>query len=328
MRRVARIGDAADPSSTTTRLPCSSELPAMPTLELLETLTPRAAHRDRSPSRRGPRLRRDRGPARVLGERHPKRVSRGLAAMRAQLQNRGGLMSDPVRELKQRASARPRIGRLTQTNRGHAASPCTFFWQLRHWRSSALLALVVTTPWASSPGFMERAEAALAPAGDSSITGWWRPRSPRTSAARSRGPDRDLDRPERRTGSAPFEPPIPSPDADERALVCSPGTAGSRSSEPRRRFAAAAPVRAAERGSLGTLPLLGIPFDPDFVTDLRTAIATGRAHHEGMTELDGRMVERIRLDSPRPPLLGPVGLRGRDPRPLSLVREEWPPDSP
>ena len=38
------------------------------------------------------------------------------------------------------------------------------------------------------------------------------------------------------------------------------------------------------------------PLDP--AADLRAAISTGRAHDEGKTELDGRTVERVRIDPP------------------------------
>ena len=37
---------------------------------------------------------------------------------------------------------------------------------------------------------------------------------------------------------------------------------------------------------------------PDPVTELRDAISAGRAHLEGRTQLDGRTVERIRIDHP------------------------------
>jgi len=39
-------------------------------------------------------------------------------------------------------------------------------------------------------------------------------------------------------------------------------------------------------------------FPPNPVADLREAIKAGRAHDEGKTELDGRTVERIRIDPP------------------------------
>ena len=46
-----------------------------------------------------------------------------------------------------------------------------------------------------------------------------------------------------------------------------------------------------------------IPYDP--VTMLREAISAGHAHHDGTTQLDGRTVERIRID-PRPAVRFPA----------------------
>jgi hypothetical protein len=37
------------------------------------------------------------------------------------------------------------------------------------------------------------------------------------------------------------------------------------------------------------------------VRELRAAISTGRAYDEGKTTLDGRTLERVRIDPPRPP---------------------------
>jgi hypothetical protein len=64
---------------------------------------------------------------------------------------------------------------------------------------------------------------------------------------------------------------------------------------------------------------------PDPVTELRQAISAGRAHLEGRTQLDGRTVERIRIDSPSEcfdPDAGCASYAYVDPETFNLVRTE------
>ena len=64
---------------------------------------------------------------------------------------------------------------------------------------------------------------------------------------------------------------------------------------------------------------------PDPVTELREAISAGRAHLEGRTQLDGRTVERIRIDSTYAcfdPDAGCASYAYVDPETFNLVRTE------
>ncbi len=64
---------------------------------------------------------------------------------------------------------------------------------------------------------------------------------------------------------------------------------------------------------------------PDPVTELREAISAGRAHLEGRTQLDGRTVERIRIDAPSvcfDPNAGCASYAYVDPETFNLVRTE------
>jgi hypothetical protein len=182
------------------------------------------------------------------------------------------------------------------------------------------IALFVSTPWQSSPGFLEKAQAALVanPAtilhykSQSTTTSqspqctvtsgsneiWIDQASPHRYRAIARGFDLDdcssrppsefageLDSP--RGGVIVFEPP------------------STLRAEPMRRVV--------------------LPIDP--VSILRGAISAGWAHHEGRTMLDGRMVERIRIDPP-PNCLGPACPRKAhytyvDPETFYPVQEEY-----
>jgi hypothetical protein len=64
---------------------------------------------------------------------------------------------------------------------------------------------------------------------------------------------------------------------------------------------------------------------PDPVTELRKAISAGRAHLEGRTQLDGRTVERIRIDFPSECFDRDAGCASYayvDPETFNLVRTE------
>ena len=85
-----------------------------------------------------------------------------------------------------------------------------------------------------------------------------------------------------------------SAEGDPRALVCSrPPTAeygGTLDADGTLVYVPPNKLRAAGMFQFG------IPPDP--VTQLRESIRAGTAHDEGRTQLDGRMVERIRIDPP------------------------------
>ncbi len=162
---------------------------------------------------------------------------------------------------------------------------------------AAAVALLFTAPWSNSPGFLERAQAALTPPAGMILHEKWEVTSTSTDPACTvtRGPNEIwIDQAPSHTFRALLGdfPPDPA-GADPRAIVCASGTAS-------------------EFG--GTLdPTYTLRFEPpntlspsaiqfahplDAVTELREAIAEGYAHDEGKTKLVGRTVERIRIDSP------------------------------
>jgi len=148
-------------------------------------------------------------------------------------------------------------------------------------------ALFVSTPWKSSPGFLERAQAALTPpAGTVLHMKWQSTATAADSSCTVTHPPSEvwIDQmpPRRYRGRLGYVPPDSQ---DPRTLAC-----GS-----------AAPLEVG--GTLDTQeegpssePRFAGP--PDLVAMLRGAISDGRAHDEGTTELGGRTVERIRVDPP------------------------------
>ena len=207
-------------------------------------------------------------------------------------------MSDPVRELKQEllfAAER----RLADTSRSHsrrnrvllAAAALTV---------SALVTLVVSAPWTSSPGFLQQAEAALTGPAASILHYRWE--MTRTSTefgcTVSTGPHEtwiDQRAPHRFRAIVPLGPPwLQFAGSSRRTFVCADwGTVeigGNLGAFRMLRFVP--PNTVIESG--GLIPVT----DPvaSLRDVMRAAITEGRAHHEGKTELDGRVVERIRID--------------------------------
>lgn len=218
-------------------------------------------------------------------------------------------MSDPVSDLKQELVA------AALRQQGHAPARAS----RRRWRGhpgrnrltltaatlaiATAVALLFTAPWSSSPGFLARAEAALTPPAGTVLHMKWETTSTWTrrfcTVTRSQG-EVWID------GAPPHSyrlllNDLPDPaNADPRALGCSSGTAseygGTYRSEPDG-------LRFVPPNTL-TVAQLRFRFPLDPAADLREAISTGRAHDEGKTQLDGRTVERIRIDPPSacPPL--------------------------
>jgi hypothetical protein len=172
---------------------------------------------------------------------------------------------------------------------------------------AAATALFLSTPWSSSPGFLERAEAALATPDNSILHMKWEVTSsvshPRCSVTRPNEMWIDQERPH--TYRAILEDPPPA-GADARSLACSSGT--------RREVGGTvdptcSPAEQANCTTMDTLELespttlrestLQFVLPPDPVAMLREAIRSGSAHHEGKTTLHGRTLERIRIDGPR-----------------------------
>jgi hypothetical protein len=167
--------------------------------------------------------------------------------------------------------------------------------------------LFLSTPWSSSPGFLERAEAALATPDDTILHMKWEVTSsvtdPRCSV--TRGPNEMwIDQQPPHAYRAILEDPPPA-GSEPLSLACS--------SAKRREVGgivdpACSPAEQADCTTLDTLEFeppatlrestLQFVLPPDPVAMLREAIRSGNVHHEGNTELNGRTVERLRIDGP------------------------------
>jgi hypothetical protein len=149
-------------------------------------------------------------------------------------------------------------------------------------------ALFISTPWSNSPGFLARAQAALTPRAGMILHEKWEATTMSTDPACRVTHGRseiwiDETPPFRYRALANDFPP----------LACSSGTAaelgGTLDTQETLMFV--------PPNTLSVSPWRVVqPVDP--VTDLREAIDAGRAHHEGTTQLNGRTVERIRIDRP------------------------------
>jgi hypothetical protein len=206
-------------------------------------------------------------------------------------------MSDPVTELKhellaaaewQHAPASVRTGRrkrlvLAAATLAIAASGALFF----------------TAPWDSSPGLLARAQAALTPPAGTILhqkfeTTWI---STDPACTVTRGPNEiwiDQTPPYRyRLLDNDFPLPPDGSIPDPRAFACSRGTASEFGGtlDPRETLRLVPPdTLIAWSGQFASTT------DP--VQGLRDALRAGKAHNEGKTELNGRTVERIRLEPP------------------------------
>ena len=186
----------------------------------------------------------------------------------------------------------PRIGalRLVTKRPGYSALV------LASLAGATATALFVSTPWNNAPGFLERAQAALAVDPETVLHARWEETLTSTDPACSveRGPNEIwIDQAPPHRFRAVLEDSTPDPATDPRDWVCSSGTIselrGTLDSRQARRFV--------PPGAETSFPVLvTTPHDP--VRALREAISTGRAHDEGDTKIDGRTVKRIRLDPP------------------------------
>jgi hypothetical protein len=209
-------------------------------------------------------------------------------------------MTDPVNDLKQELLAaaerqhehvsglasRRRFGALSGRSRLVLATATLAI--------AAAVALLVTAPWDSSPGFLVRAQAALTRADTvlhmtmETTSTWTRP-----ICTVTRGRVEvwiDGTRPHSyRVVQNDFAPDRVN--GDQPTPACSNGTAseqgGTYESDKALRFVPP------NRLSANVIQFR-FPLDP--VSDLRAAISAGRAHDEGKTQVDGRTVERVRID--------------------------------
>jgi hypothetical protein len=211
-------------------------------------------------------------------------------------------MSDPVSDLKHELLA------AAERQQGHAAAPAG----RRRWRGhpgrnrllltaatlaiATAVALLVTAPWSSSPGFLARADAALTPPAGTVLHMKWETTSTWTrrfcTVTRGQG-EVWID------GAPPHSYRVllnDLPDlanADPRSLGCSSGTA----SELGGTYSSSLTLRFVPPNRL-TPYAIQFRFQLDPAAAFREAISAGLAHDEGKTQLDGRTVERIRIDPP------------------------------
>ena len=211
-------------------------------------------------------------------------------------------MSDPVTDLKQELLA------AAERQHGHSAVPVGRGGLRGHQARKRLLltsaalsiaaavALLFTAPWSNSPSFLARAEAALTPPNGTILHMRWEVTTSTSSDSGctvTRGPSEiwiDQARPHRYRVLLNDLPPDPA-NADPRVLACSSGTP----SELGGALDTGETLRFVPPNTLTFNPLQFVS-PPDPVTDLREAISAGRAHDEGKTQLNGRTLERIRID--------------------------------
>jgi len=200
---------------------------------------------------------------------------RGVAAPSGDAQRRASarLASAVDREQPPRTS----VLRLIEKRRGRSALALVAV------AGATATAVFLSTPWNNSPGFLERAQAALTPDAETVLHAKWEETWTSTDpqCTVERGPNEIwIDQTPPHRLRAVLEHPS-GPAADPRALVCSSGT------------------RSELRGSAPYGWKLSALFPGDPVKALREAISAGRAHDEGETQLAGRTVRRIRVDPER-----------------------------
>jgi len=240
-------------------------------------------------------------------------------------------MSDPVSDLKHEllaAAERQRAQAAGRTGRGG----------LRHLGRSRLVVaagtlsiaaavvLLFTSPWSNSPSFLERAEAALTPTAGMILHEEWEMTTTSTDPACTvaHGPSEIWIDETPPYGYRVLVNDFPRAAVGPPELACSRGTAaelgGTLGVEPTLRFV--------PPNTLSALPsrMSREPVDP--VTGLRDALDAGTAHDEGRTQLEGRTVERIRIDPPSncqfPPCPPEAGYAYVDPKTFYPVRTESP----
>lgn len=159
-------------------------------------------------------------------------------------------------------------------------------------------ALFISAPWESSPGFLERAQAALTPpAGTVLHMKWWQTTISSTdpSCTATRGPNEmwvDQAPPHRyRTVINNSLDPV---GLEPRTVACASGKrrlelGGALDTGERLEFTPPDTLGSTGEGYFGTADPVGY---------LREAISDGEARHEGKVVLEGRALERIRVNGP------------------------------
>jgi hypothetical protein len=163
---------------------------------------------------------------------------------------------------------------------------------------AAAVALFASTPWQSSPGFLERAQAALTPPPGRILHMKWEliftSEDPACTSTNTFEVWIDFTRPHTYRALMPDQPtPPPTPPRpDSGGLPCPPTTppieVGGALDNPDA-------VRFLPPNRFVRAPSLYFETQ-DRWARVRALISEGRAHREGQTQLDGRTVERVRFD--------------------------------
>jgi hypothetical protein len=212
-------------------------------------------------------------------------------------------VAGPSKDAERRASTR--LGRAIDGERAYGSSalrrlrtrPRYIVLAVAALAAAAAAALFVTTTlWNNTPGVLERAQAALTPRAGTILHEKWEVTSTSTDPACTvkRGPDEiwiDQTPPYRYRILIGTDHPVTGVAAWNR-LACPSETASEFGGMLNRLW----PLEFVPPNSLTTGRMRSFRFPLDPVTDLREAISAGRAHDEGKTQLDGRTVERIRID--------------------------------
>jgi hypothetical protein len=222
-------------------------------------------------------------------------------------------MSDPVSELKQELLA------AAERRHERAAAPAGPGWSRALLGRSRLLVaaatvpiaaavtLLVSTPWNDSPGFLARAEAALTPPAGTILHQKLVATTTSVDPPCTVTHDPNeiwIDQTPPHAFRALLNVPAPGT-AEPRTLACSRGTGPELGGA----FDTGETLMFVPPNTLSNAPGRFLaPLDP--VGDLREGISAGSAHDEGKTQLDGRTVERIRID---PPSDWPFGSCPREP---------------
>lgn len=202
----------------------------------------------------------------------------------------------PSADARQRASAR-----LTSAIEGPRRPGARVLRPIRHrpgrtvlafaaLAGAAAAALFVSSPWKTSPGFLERAQAALTPPAGTVLHAKYE--WTRTVVGRCTVTDPPVETWVDQT--PPHNYRVLGSSVDRNPCVASGppvelGGAGDR--QEVLEFVPPSTLRPTD---------LFRPGAPDPVASLRQALSDGRAHYDGTTEIEGRTVERIRLDPPSP----------------------------
>jgi hypothetical protein len=200
-------------------------------------------------------------------------------------------------EARQAAAANDKKTRLAGLLRLIRTRPRTSALALATLVAAAAAALFLSAPWSNSPSFLERAEAALTPPAGTVLhekiditSTWTRP------ACRVTGTQAEVwidTTPPHSYRVLLNDLPPDAANADPRTRACSSG----RASEIGGTYRSSLTLRFVPPNRL-TPYAIQFRFDLDPAATLRGWISAGSAHDEGKTQLDGRTVERIRIDPP------------------------------